>query len=98
VYATLEESQKGDLWCQGLVQGLERGDPAVSKFKIHNKLLLYKPKGAKMRRYLVPELLRSMLMAYFRDSSLSGHLETFKTWRNVGRQVYWPKFSICETM
>jgi putative transposase len=91
VYASLEESQKGDSWCQGLVQGLKKGDPAMNKFKIHNRLLCYQPKGAKTKRYVVPELLRSMLMMYFHDSPLSVHLGAFQTWNKVRCQFYWPK-------
>jgi hypothetical protein len=91
VYALLEESQKGESWCHGLVQGLEKGDPAMNKFKIHNKLLCYQPKGARTKRYVVAEPLSSMLMTYFQYSPLSGHLGALKTWKKVGRQFNWPK-------
>jgi hypothetical protein len=32
-----------------------------------------------------------MLLKYFHDSPISRHLGTFKTWKKVGCQFYWPK-------
>ena len=65
VYTTLEEAQKKDTWCKSVVEDLEKGGVNKQKFTVHNKLLCYYPKGAKARRYAVPELLRPMLIKYF---------------------------------
>jgi len=58
-----------------VVEDLKKGEVNKHKFTVHNKLLCYYPKGAKARRYAVPELLRHMLLKYFHDSPISGHLK-----------------------
>jgi len=91
VYTSLEEGQKGDPWCSGLVEDLQKGGSAKQRFSLHNNLLCYYPKGARVRRYAVPVLLRQVLVKYFHDSPISGHLGAFKTWKKVGRQFFWPQ-------
>ena len=71
-----------------MVEDLKKGEVNKHKFTVHNKLLCYYPKGAKARRYAVPELLRHMLLKYFHDSPISGHLGVFKTWKKLGRQLF----------
>jgi 5-methylcytosine-specific restriction endonuclease McrA len=51
----------------------------------------YQLKSAKTRRYAGPVLLRPMLLKYFYNSPMSGHLGSFKTWKKVGHQFDWPK-------
>jgi hypothetical protein len=79
VYTSLKKGHKENSWCKDLAKGLESGDPAMRKLKLHNKLLFYQPKGAKKKRYVVPELLRPMFVTCSHDSLLSGHLGAFKT-------------------
>jgi len=88
VYTSLEEAQKKDPWCKSVVEELEKGQVSKHNFTVHNKLLCYYPKGAKARRYVVPEVLRPMLIKYFHDSPISGHLEAFKTWKKLGCQFF----------
>ena len=38
-----------------------------------------------------PEVLRPMLIKYFHDSTISGHLGAFKSWKKLGRQFLWPQ-------
>jgi len=91
VYTSLEEHQKEDPLCKDLLEALKRGDPTATKFRLYNDLLCYQPKGAKTRRYIAPAFLRPVLLKYFHDSPMSGHLGSFKTWKKVGCQFYWPK-------
>jgi hypothetical protein len=91
VYMSLEEHQKEDPLCKDLLEALQKGDPAATKFRLHNNLLCYQPKGAKTRQYVALAFLRLMLLKYFHNSPMSGHLGLFKTWKKVGRQFYWPK-------
>jgi len=91
VYTSLEEHQREDPLCKDLIEALKRGDPTVTTFRLHNSLLCYQPKGAKNRRYVALAILRPMLLKYFHDSPMSGHLGLFKTWKKTGRQFYWPK-------
>jgi hypothetical protein len=91
VYNSLEEAQKEDPWCINVRESLNKGESTKLKFVEHNNLLCYYPKGAKARRYAVPVLLRAMLVKYFHDSPISGHLGAFKTWKKVARQFFWPQ-------
>lgn len=87
MYISLEE----DPLSKDLVEALKKGDPTATKFQLHNNLLCYQPKGTKRRRYITPLPLRPMLLKYFHDSPMFRHLGTFKTWKKVGCQFYWPK-------
>jgi hypothetical protein len=49
------------------------------------------PKGAKRRRWVVPVLIRPMVLKYFNDSVGSGHLGARKTCQKVGAYFWWPK-------
>jgi len=91
VYTSLEEHQREDPLCKDLLEALKRGDLTVTKFRLQNNLLCYQLKGAKTRRYVAPALLRPMLLKHFHDSPMSRHLGSFKTWKKVGHQFYWPK-------
>jgi transposase InsO family protein len=91
VCRSLERCQKEDSWCKEVRDRLENGDPAMNKYQLYNRLVCYHPRGVKARRYVVPAQLRPMLIKYFQDSPLSGHLGMFKTWKKVSRQFYWPK-------
>jgi len=73
VYTSLEEAQKKDPWCNSVIEDLKKGGVNKHKFTVHNKLLCYYPKGAKVSRYAVPVQLRPMLIKYFHDSPMSGH-------------------------
>ena len=88
VYTSLEEAQEKDTWCKSVVEDLKKGGVNKHKFTVNKKLLCYYPKGVKARRYAVPELLRPMLIKYFHDSHISGHLGAFKTWKKIGRQFF----------
>jgi hypothetical protein len=90
VYTSLEEHQREDPSCKDLLEVLKRGNPTVSKFRWHNHLFCYQPKGAKTRRHVAPAFLRPMLLKYFHYSHVSGNLSLFKTWKKVWHQFYWP--------
>jgi hypothetical protein len=87
VYTSLEEAQHNDPWCISVKESLNAGGSTKLKFVEHS-LLCYYPKGAKARRYAVPVLLRPMLVKYFHDSHISGHLGAFKTWKKLTRQFF----------
>jgi hypothetical protein len=71
-----------------VVEDLKRGGMNKHKFTVHNKLLCYYPKWAKARRYAILGLLGPMLIKYFHDSLILGHLEAYKTWKKLGRQSF----------
>jgi len=74
VYTSLEGHQKQDPFCKDLLEALNKGDPAATKFQLRNNLLCYQPKGSKTRRYIAPAFLCPILLKYFHDSRMSGHL------------------------
>jgi len=50
------------------------GEASVDKFQVQGNQLSYYPKGAKRRRWVVPAAMKMMILKYFHDSVLSGHL------------------------
>ena len=91
VYTSLKDAQKTNPLCNSVIEDLKKGGVNKHKFTVHNKLLCYYPRGAKVWRYVLPVQLRPMLIKYFHDSPMSGHLGAFKTWKKVGRQFFWPR-------
>ena len=66
-------------------------------FAFTRVLCAIKSKGAKTGKYVVSQFLRLMVLKYFHDTPISGHLGAFKTWRKISH-FYWPKlhgFSRC---
>jgi hypothetical protein len=91
VYSSLQEHQKTDNWCVGLRQKILEKLPSVNRFVIHKEQLAYFPKGAKRHRWIVPGSLRNMMLKYFHDGVLSGHLGAKKTFHKIATNFWWPK-------
>ena len=90
VYSSLEEHQAEDEFCKDLKRKIETNPAAVNIFHIHKNLVCF-PNRAKRRRWVVPAILRPMLLFYFHDSALAGHLGTFKTFRRIAANFWWPQ-------
>jgi hypothetical protein len=91
VYSSLEEHQGEDEFCKATKEGVLKNEKGYEKYQLHKGLLCYCPKGAQRRRWVVPSVLRAMLLKYFHDSVLSGHLGAFKTLRRVMANFWWPR-------
>jgi hypothetical protein len=91
VYSSIEEHQAGDSFCNDLKQKILAGQAGVDNFQIHKNLVCFFPKKAKRRRWVVPAILRPMLLGYFHDSALAGHLGAHKTFHKVAMNFWWPK-------
>jgi hypothetical protein len=89
VYSSLEEHQKVDPWSKKVLEDVPINGGQDSKFQISRNLLFYWPKGAKRRRWVVPTSLRSMLLHYFHDTPLSGHLGARKTFTRIAANLWW---------
>jgi hypothetical protein len=94
VYSSLEEHQGEDQFCRNLKESVLKREKGSERFQIHKGLLCYCPKGTRRRRWVVPSLLRAMLLKYFHDSVVSGHLGVFKTLRIVTANCWWPRMRI----
>ena len=91
VYSSLEEHQMSDQLCKDLRQKIATNSPGSENFQIRKNLVCYNPKGAKRGRWVIPSILRPMLLHYFHDSVLAGHLGAFKTYRKIASNFWWPK-------
>jgi hypothetical protein len=90
IYTSLDQHQKEDPFCKGVLEGIVKKEAGSEKYQIHKGLICYYPRGARRRRWLVPSILRRMVLQYFHDSSLSDHLGTFKTFRRNAANFWWP--------
>jgi hypothetical protein len=90
VYSSLEDHQKQDPFCMDLRERLSKDPAAESKLELHRGLLCYRHTRVAKRRYCVPSTLKAMLLKYFHDSPLSGHLGAFKTLNRISSNFYWP--------
>jgi len=91
VYSSLQERQKEDPFCKQIRHTVLVGDDGGAKFQLQGERLCYYPKGAKRRRWVVPVLMRPMVLKYFRDSVCSGHLGARKTFQKIAAHFWWPK-------
>jgi hypothetical protein len=90
VYLSLEEHQRDDVLCRGLVKKMKGKEAAGNNFQIHNGLLCYFPKRARKRRWVVPSSLRPMLLRYSHDGVFAGHLGARKTLSKSASNFWWP--------
>jgi hypothetical protein len=91
VHSSLQEQQKADDWCVGLREKILNKQPSVDSFVVHKELLAYFPKRAKRCRWMVPCPLRNMMLKYYHDGVLSGHLGAKKTFHRIATNFWWPK-------
>jgi len=91
VYSSMEEHQANDQFCKDLRQKITTDQAAVDNFQIHKNLVCFFPKRAKRCKWVVPTILRPMLLKYFHDSALAGHLGVFITIHKIVANFWWPK-------
>jgi len=91
VYSSIESHKADDPFCKDVKAKLVADPAGVDKFSICKNLLFYYPKGAKRRRWVVPTLLRPVLISCFHDSLLAGHFGAFKIFHKVAMNFWWPQ-------
>ena len=94
VYSSIESHKADDPFCKDVRAKLGADTATMDKFSVCKNLLCYYPKGAKRRRCIAPTLLRPMLIKYFHDSPLAGHLGAFKTLHKVATNFWWPQMRV----
>jgi hypothetical protein len=82
VYSSLEEHQKGDSWCQKVLEELAANPGGIINSDSLATYYALVP-GGKRRRWVVPVSLRSMLFHYFHDTAIFVHLGGRKTFRKI---------------
>ena len=91
VYSSLEEHQLQDPYCEDIRQKIISNSGDVGNFRLHKNLVSFMPRGAKRNRWVVPPILRAMLLKYFHDAPFAGHLGAFKTYCKIAVNFWWPK-------
>jgi hypothetical protein len=91
LYSSLKEHQKGDVFCKELWVKVHQAQGGADNFKVQKGLLCYLPRNAKRCRWVVPVALKPMLLKYFHDGVLSGHLGAHKTFRKMAANFWWPR-------
>jgi hypothetical protein len=77
-FQSIKEHQKKDAYCRELYDKLESRDPSVSNFRLQNGSIVYVAPRTNIKRYLVPQELRAIILEYFHDSALSAHFGSRK--------------------
>jgi len=90
VYSSLSEHQKGDPFCEDLRKKVRGKETSGKDFQIHQGLLCYSPRSAKRRRWVVTISLRGIVIRYFHDGILAGHLGARKTLGKICSNLWWP--------
>jgi hypothetical protein len=91
VYTSIEEHHFPDSFCNEPRQKILNRQAAAEKFSIHKNLVCFFSKRAKRRRWIVPAIFRLMVITYFHDSPLAGHLGAHKTFLKTAANFWWPK-------
>jgi transposase InsO family protein len=91
VYSSLGEHQLEDPYCMDLRDRLRANPGSVDSFQISRDLLCFYPKKAKRRRWIIPASLKSMLLQYYHDSALAGHLGARKTFQKIATNFWWTR-------
>ena len=63
----------------------------MDKSQIHKGLLCYRLKRVARRRWVVPTSMRQMVVKYFHDAVLTGHLGDHKSCQRIGGNFWWQK-------
>jgi hypothetical protein len=91
IYTSLEDKQKEDPECKDIRAKVLSGESGGEKFQVHGNRVCYYPRGAKRRRYVVPLPIRGMVMTYFHDNVMAGHLGAWKTIHKAAAHFWWPR-------
>jgi hypothetical protein len=90
-FQSIKEHQKKDAHCRELYAKIERRDPNVGNFRLLNGSIVHVAPRTNVKRYLVPQDLRAMILQYFHDSALSAHLGVEKTFRQISKVFFWSR-------
>ena len=91
VYLSLKEHQDGDSYCQDVLKNIADKLPEAKTFQVHRQMLLYFPKGSWRRKWVLPAMLKSMMLKYYHDAILSAHLGAWKTYHRIIQNFWWPQ-------
>jgi len=83
VYSSLDEHQKQDEFCKKIQDQIQGKWTGAEGFQVYRGLLCYFPKRAKRRRWIMPPILRNMLLKYYHDAVFSALLGTWKTYHRI---------------
>lgn len=89
-FQSIKEHQRKDPFCKTIYQKVIEEDHTVRYYKLFNGALFYHPSRAHVKRYLLLELLRPMVLEYFHSSTLSAHFGMMKTLNRISKVFYWP--------
>jgi hypothetical protein len=80
-----------DAFYKDLCGKIQQAQGGADNLKVWKGLFCYFPRKAKRCRWVVPAALKSMLLKYFHDSVLSGHLRAHKTFWKIAANFWWPR-------
>lgn len=87
-FTSIRDHQQQDPLCKGIYDKLVQGTPVVDH-KLSHELVMVKTGKQGRYRVLLPTTLVVMILKYYHDSVMGGHLGQLKTYHKVARQFYW---------
>jgi hypothetical protein len=90
-FQSIKKYQSEDVFCEDTRLKVENGDTSVRSYRLHNGVLVYHPAKTNVKRYVVPVSLRSTVLDYYHNSTLSAHFGVNKTLKRISKVYYWPK-------
>jgi RNase H-like domain found in reverse transcriptase/Reverse transcriptase (RNA-dependent DNA polymerase)/Integrase zinc binding domain/Integrase core domain/Aspartyl protease len=68
-----------------------RNNRPRENYSLSGNTLLFKPNPNRSKKVVIPSNLKAVVIKFFHDSPLAGHLGQFKTFNKISRDYYWPQ-------
>jgi len=91
VYSSLKEHQENHAFCMEVLKKIQDKQTGVENFQVHKDLLCYFPIRSRKRRWVVPPVLRTMMLKYFHDALLAAHIGAWNIYHRFASNFWWPK-------
>lgn len=93
VATSLQCHQINDQFCKEIAYNIKNRINNNNKFKIKNDLLFRRIGSGNKWRVVLPQNLKQIILNYYHDQDIAGHLGITKTLNKISKVYWWPKMS-----
>lgn len=87
-FITLQTKQIEDISLGGIIEQLKRGE-SVEHYTLHRGILKYRRNKRCSPKVVIPDSMKTMVMKFYHDSTLSAHWGIKKTIANITKHYTW---------